>query len=60
MNNTDKLEDRVKESYIFMDTHLMKKIINYRKIINEKNSKKENTVIRDKHTINDSYINPEY
>lgn len=60
MRDLEIVDDKLKESYKFIDNHLMNEMINYTKTINEKNSKKENTVIRDKHTINDSYINPEY
>ena len=60
MQSLEIVDDKLKESYKFIDTHLMNEMINYTKTINEKNSKKEKTIIKDKHSINDSFINPEY
>ena len=60
MESLEIIDDKLKESYMFVDTHLMKEMIKYTKSINEKNSKKNRVTIKDKHNINDSYINPEY
>jgi hypothetical protein len=60
MESLEIVDDKLKESYKYIDTHLMKEIINYTKTINEKNGKNDKTIIKDKHIINDSYVNSEY
>ena len=40
MESLEIIDDKLKESYMFVDTHLMKEMIKYTKSINEKNSKK--------------------
>ena len=40
MRDLEIVDDKLKESYKFIDTHLMNEMINYTKTINEKNSKK--------------------
>lgn len=60
MESLEIVDDKLKETYHYIDAHLMKEIINYSKSINEKNGKNDKTVIKDKHIIYDSYINPEY
>lgn len=60
MQSLEIVDDKLKESYKYIDTHLMKEINNYTRTINEKNGKNDKTIIKDKHIINDSYVNSEY
>lgn len=60
MKDLEIVDDKLKETYQYMDTFLIKEIINYSKNINKKNSKNSNTTIKDKQIIYDSYVNSEY
>jgi hypothetical protein len=48
------------EVYKLRDTHIMNEVIKYTKKLIEKGKNNPKIVVKDKHTIIDSYVNSEY
>jgi hypothetical protein len=58
MESTD--NKKLCEVYKLRDTHIMNEMIKYTKRLIEKEKDNPKLVVKDKHIINDSYVNSEY